>query len=119
MLWANSQACALRRIQVDNSLLLFQYESPNAAAGYASGGFMANVNVSGTVVSGSQQQYFSRNSELGDGWSGGVWNMCFLGTAGAPASNCGQGADGKGLPYVTVQRTPLVGSAFTLFVRAF
>ena len=35
--------------------------------------------------SGSQQQFFTRNSELAQ-WEGGVWNMVFVGTKGVPAS---------------------------------
>jgi len=48
---------------------------------------MADVRVTGKVVSGSQQQYIIRNSEMGE-WSGGVWNMVFVGSTGAPESHC-------------------------------
>ncbi|KAK7239239.1 hypothetical protein SO694_00025039 [Aureococcus anophagefferens] len=40
-LWAASQASPLRRVDVDADLLLFQYERGDAA-GYASGGFVAD-----------------------------------------------------------------------------
>jgi hypothetical protein len=40
MMWAVSQAAPLRRIQVDNDLLLFEYQPPITAAGEASGGYM-------------------------------------------------------------------------------
>ena len=36
------------------------------------------------VVNGSQQQWLTRNSEIG-GWSNGVWNQVFAGVEGAPA----------------------------------
>jgi hypothetical protein len=42
--------------------------------------------VDGRVVSGSQQQWFSRNSEFGS-WTGSVWNMVFTGVTGAPPPN--------------------------------
>nr|BFF27579.1 hypothetical protein GCM10025732_55440 [Glycomyces mayteni] len=53
--------------------------------GLASGGFFADSRFSGRVVSGSQQQFFTRNSNLQGGWAGSVWNMVFVGTGGAPA----------------------------------
>lgn len=53
MLWAVSQAATLRRIQVDGDLQLFQYNCCNPGAGYASGGYMADMQVSGNVVQGS------------------------------------------------------------------
>ena len=55
MLWAVSQAAPLRRIQVNGKLQLFQYNAPNPAAGYASGGFIADMNITGNIESGSQQ----------------------------------------------------------------
>jgi hypothetical protein len=51
--------------------------------GYSSGGFIADTNISGTVTSGSEQQWLSRDSKYGH-WSGGVWNMVFVGVNGAP-----------------------------------
>ena len=93
------QAAPLRRIEVDNDLLLFEYQPPIPAAGEASGGYMANVKV-GTalrtaanataadglrgVSPGSQQQWFSRDSTVG-AWGGGVWNMVFSGVQVRPA----------------------------------
>ena len=50
---------------------------------YASGGYLADSRA-GTVVNGSQQQWITRNSEVGS-WSNGVWNQVFAGTVGAPA----------------------------------
>ena len=46
MLWAVSQAAPLRRVHVTNNLDLFQYVPPAPAAGYSSGGFMANCKAS-------------------------------------------------------------------------
>jgi hypothetical protein len=45
MLWAVSQASPLRRVHVLHDLHLFQYVPPAAAAGYSSGGYMANCQV--------------------------------------------------------------------------
>merc|ERR1712178_31784 len=47
---------------------------------------------------------FTRNSN-GGSFVGGVWNMVFVGVAGAPASHCG---DTGSSPYTTVTKTPLV-----------
>lgn len=54
MLWAVSQASPLRRIQVNGDLQLFQYNY-GCCAGYASGGFMADMYITGKVTPGSQQ----------------------------------------------------------------
>eukprot|EP01051_Picozoa_sp_SAG22_P009538 SAG22_NODE_801_length_7103_cov_18.044832_7_plen_338_part_00 len=64
MLWAVSQAAPLRRIHVDHDLTLYEYIPPWIFAGYASGGFLANSVVGGTVHYGSQQQWFTRNCEI-------------------------------------------------------
>ena len=54
MIWAVSQASPLRRAIVNGDLNLFHYTSGQPAAGYASGGFMADVTVTGAISSGSQ-----------------------------------------------------------------
>ena len=88
MLWAVSQASPLRRVVVDGDLSLYEYEPPFGGAGYSSGGFLANSNISGSIYAGSQQQWFARNSHLG-WWKGGVWNFVFLGCDGdVYASGC-------------------------------
>ena len=79
--WAVSQAAPYRRMHLrgtQNQIQLW-----NGGDGWSSGGFMADTKVDGQVVSGSQQQWFSRNSEFGS-WSGSVWNMVFTGVTGAP-----------------------------------
>jgi len=105
MLWAVSQATFLRRIEVVNSLALYQYTGGDAA-GFASGGYLSNSEVN-RIYSGSQQQWFTRNSKVG-AWYGGVWNMVFVGTNGAPPSHCGRGVQGMQNPYVTINQTPIV-----------
>ena len=49
MLWSVSQAAPLRRIHVTNELQLYEYEPPYGAAGYSSGGFLANSKVEGAT----------------------------------------------------------------------
>ncbi|GAB3954038.1 discoidin domain-containing protein [Kribbella albertanoniae] len=78
--WAVSQAAPYRRMHLKNAP---EVQLWNGADGWASGGLFADTKIDGRVVSGSQQQWFSRNSEFGS-WAGSVWNMVFLGTNGAP-----------------------------------
>lgn len=89
MLWAVSQAAPLRRVHVTNDLALYEYEPPWGAAGFASGGFLADSLVDGSTLAGSQQQWLARNAKVGDKWKGGVWNPVFVGVEGAPAVHCG------------------------------
>lgn len=99
MLWAVSQAAPLRRIHVTQNLILYQYEPPIPQAGYSSGGYFSDLVVDGYVTSGSQQQWFSRSSKIGQ-WQGGVWNMVYAGVQGAPAPHCGTGTGVN--PYTVV-----------------
>jgi hypothetical protein len=87
--WAVSQAAPLRRVHVNGQLSLEDY--CNGSPDYASGGFIADSQFSGSqVINGSQQQWVTRNSDL-DSWSNGVWNQVFCGDPGAPAQNFGNG----------------------------
>ncbi|MGC4806982.1 discoidin domain-containing protein [Micromonospora sp. DT233] len=79
--WAVSQAAPYRRMHLrgaQNQIQLW-----NGGDGWSSGGLMADTKIDGQVVSGSQQQWYSRNSEFGS-WTGSVWNMVFQGVTGAP-----------------------------------
>ncbi|MGC5288514.1 discoidin domain-containing protein [Micromonospora sp. DT231] len=81
--WAVSQAAPYRRMHLrggQNQIQLW-----NGGDGWSSGGLLADTRIDGLVVSGSQQQWYSRNSEFGNGWTGSVWNMVFQGVTGAPA----------------------------------
>jgi hypothetical protein len=102
MLWAVSQAAPLRRVLIDGDLYLYEYNSGNPSAGYSSGGYMGDCLVSGVIDSGSQQQWFTRNSYM-KSWPHGNWNMVFVGCENAPSSHCG-----KPNPYTTVDATPLI-----------
>jgi len=102
--WAVSQAAPMRRVAITGgNLSLMDY--CNGGPDYASGGFIADSAFSGgTVISGSQQQFVVRNSDL-DGWSNGVWNQVFSGDNGAPAQAFG--VSGGAGPYTTLATSPV------------
>ncbi|GHJ44104.1 hypothetical protein Cs7R123_14460 [Catellatospora sp. TT07R-123] len=79
--WAVSQAAPFRRMDIHGDLNL----APNGY-GWASGGYIADSRVSGSVGPYSQQQWYTRDSQIG-GWVNGVWNMVFSGVQGAPANS--------------------------------
>ncbi|PRX96742.1 adenylyl cyclase [Allonocardiopsis opalescens] len=101
--WAVSQAAPMRRVHVRGELPLW-----NGYDGWSSGGFMADCQVD-RVVSGSQQQWFTRNSRLGE-WAGSVWNMVFLGVEGAPPNHFPNPS------HTTIDRTPYVREKPYLYV---
>lgn len=68
MMWAVSQASPLRRVYVEGNMDIWQYNS-GCCAGYASGGYLSNSVVIGTISSGSQQQWFARNVQMSK-WDG-------------------------------------------------
>jgi len=76
--WAVSQAAPYRRMHIKGDLRF-------DLGGWASGGFLANSIVEGTAGLTTGQQWFTRNSELGE-WIGGNWNRTFVGTSGTPAT---------------------------------
>jgi hypothetical protein len=76
--WAVSQAAPFRRMDIRGNLQLFP-----ASFGFSSGGYIADSKVSGETSSVSQQQWYTRDTNYGS-WAGGVWNMVFSGTTGAP-----------------------------------
>jgi hypothetical protein len=94
MVWGVSQAAPLRRVHIKGNLQLFD-------KGYASGGFLADSKIDGIITSGPQQQWFTRNTDMGK-WIGGNWNMMFVGVNGAPAENWPE------LPYTTIKETPFI-----------
>jgi hypothetical protein len=97
--WAVSQAAPYRRMHLKGAGNQIQLWS--GGDGYSSGGLLADTKIDGTVVSGSQQQWYTRNSELGQ-WNGSVWNMVFQGTTGAPAQHFPNPS------YTTIATTPTV-----------
>jgi hypothetical protein len=101
--WAVSQASPIRRVQVNGNLFLFDFCSN---PGFASGGFIADSQFTGgTIISATQQQWITRNSNI-DGWTNGVWNQVFSGVVGAPAQCFPQAASCSG-PYTTLATSPV------------
>jgi hypothetical protein len=96
--WAVSQAAPLRRVRITGNTTLMDYCT--AGPQYASGGFIADSAVSASIVNGSQQQFYTRDSSIG-GWSNGVWNQVFSGVTGAPAQSFPKP------PYTTLATTPV------------
>jgi hypothetical protein len=76
--WAVSQAAPLRRMHIRGDLLLDD-------GGWSSGGFIADTLVDKSIYSGSQQQYFTRNSSI-ESWIGFNWNMVFTGVKGVSSA---------------------------------
>jgi hypothetical protein len=100
--WAVSQAAPMRGVHVNGNATLMDYCT---GPSFASGGFIADSSFTGgSIVNGSQQQFFVRNSAI-DGWSNGVWNQVFAGDPGAPAE-CFPAQASCGGPYTTLATTP-------------
>ncbi|MFC6287431.1 hypothetical protein ACFP3Q_12050 [Nocardioides sp. GCM10027113] len=96
--WAVSQASSMRRVDVTGGGLTLMDYCSNPA--FASGGFIADSRAE-TVINGSQQQWLTRNSEVGT-WTNAVWNQVFSGVDGAPDD-----ATFPDPPYTTLEQTPL------------
>lgn len=90
--WAVSQAAPLRRVNVEGDLLL-----DSGRYGWSSGGFIADSKVSGYVKSWTQQQWYSRDSEVGT-WAGGVWNFVYSGVEGKVSTGDSPGSPTATLP---------------------
>jgi len=93
-IWGVSQAAPLRRIHIMGDLKLHD-------GGYASGGFLADSKIDGAILSGQQQQWFTRNAEMGN-WQGGAWNMMFVGVKNAPNENWPE------KPFTVINETPMI-----------
>ena len=93
-IWGVSQAAPLRRIHIMGDLKLHD-------GGYASGGFLADSKIDGAILSGQQQQWFTRNAEMGN-WQGGAWNMMFLGVKNAPNEKWPE------KPFTIINETPMI-----------
>ena len=105
--WAVSQAAPMRRVHITGNTTLMDYCT---GPSYASGGFIANSQT-GSIVNGSQQQFYVRNSNIGS-WSNGVWNQVFSGVIGAPAQSY------PSPTYTTLATTPVTREKPFLFVDA-
>ena len=87
----------MRRVNVNGNTTFMDYCT--AGPQYASGGYVGDSALNGSVVNGSQQQFYVRDSSVG-GWSNGVWNQVFSGTIGAPPQSF------PNPPYTTLATTP-------------
>jgi hypothetical protein len=106
-MWAVSQAAPMRRVHIKGDLNLFQVV--DGRGGWASGGFMADSQIDEKIVPGSQQQWFSRNSQWST-WTNGVWNMVFMGCVSPP--------DGTwpDKPYTAIEKTPIIAEKPFLYI---
>ncbi|MBG0568963.1 discoidin domain-containing protein [Actinoplanes sp. NEAU-A11] len=95
--WAVSQAAPFRRMDIHGNLNL----APNGY-GWASGGYIADSRVSGSLGQYSQQQWLTRNSQIASN-TNGVWNQMFVGVQGAPS-----GAGYPNPPYTNIPATPVI-----------
>ncbi|MFC7534187.1 ricin-type beta-trefoil lectin domain protein [Actinoplanes sp. GCM10030250] len=100
--WSVSQAAPYRRMHVRGNLAL-------SDGGWSSGGWMSDTKVDGQINSGSQQQWITRNSQIGS-WTGSNWNQVFVGVQGAPANSF------PSPPYTTIGQAPVVREKPYLYV---
>ena len=103
--WAASQASPMRDVVINGNVTLMDY--CDGSPDYASGGFIANSDITGAVTNGSQQQYYVRNTDIGS-WSNAVWNQVFSGDPGAPGQSFAANSGDSGGPnsYTTLSTTP-------------
>ncbi len=100
--WSVSQAAPYRRMHVKGNLAL-------SDGGWSSGGFISDTKVDGQIQSGSQQQFLTRNSQMGS-WTGSNWNQVFVGSPGAPAQSF------PNPPYTTIGSSPAIAEKPYLYV---
>jgi len=109
--WGVSQGTSLRRLQVNGNLQLDGSELRTGICGWASGGFVSDIVVTGYMDPCSQQQWYTRNSNIGS-WDDvlNVWkqghidNMVFSGVVGAPPQSFAT-SDPRSVPDNTVLST--------------
>jgi len=98
-MFATSQATWLRRCHYKGYLQLFDFTA--SGVNWSSGGFVADTIVDNDVISGSQQQYLTRNTQWSN-WYGAVWNMVFVGDTNPPSGTW------PSPPFTVVANTPVV-----------
>jgi hypothetical protein len=83
-MWAASQAAPIRRAIINGSVVFQDYCANN---NFASGGFIADSQITGNLNFFGNQQYMVRNSSIGgvNACPNGLWNMVYSGVQGAPA----------------------------------
>ena len=107
-MWAVSQGTSFRRMHVENNLYLCEW---SGSQNWASGGFLADSEIDGSVNPIGQQQWFSRNNSY-TGWSAGNWNFVFLGDSSPPP----QTWPGPYPSYTVVRNVPLIRQKPYLYV---
>jgi autotransporter-associated beta strand protein len=107
VIWAVSQGTSFRRMHVHGEVDLANHTDGN----FASGGFLADSKIDTTISSISQQQWLSRNDIFGN-WSGGVWNMVFVGVSNPPAGSWPTKV------YTVITNTPLIAEKPYLYLDA-
>jgi len=108
--WAASQAAALRRVHIRGSMSLWDPGS-NYDLSWSSGGFIADSLIDNQIGSASQQQYLTRNTQMGS-WTGSNWNMVFVGDVNAPS------AAYPNPPYTVVNQTPVIREKPFLYINS-
>ncbi len=98
--WAVSQAAPLRRMDIGRTSTFDWWY------GWASGGFAADSVFHKAAGSYSQQQYYTRNSVLENGFYGVNWNGFFQGVSGAPDTNWAAGSGSNN--YTNISTTPVI-----------
>jgi hypothetical protein len=104
MLWAVAQAAPMRRVHVTDSVDLHR------SYGWQSGGYIADSAVDGYLLMGSQQQWYTRNSNIGQAVEG-TWNVVFQGSPGTKY----QAAFPAG-PLTDIANTPVIREKPFLYV---
>lgn len=105
IIWAVSQGTSFRRMHVHGQVDLANHTDGN----FASGGFLADSKIDTTISSISQQQWLSRNDVFGN-WTGGVWNMVFVGVSNPPTGTWPTKA------YTVITNTPLIAEKPYLYL---
>jgi hypothetical protein len=90
-MWSASQAAPIRRAIINGSVVFQDY---CANDNYASGGFIADSQLSGDLDFYGNQQFMVRNSAIGgangcQSTNGGLWNVVYSGVEGAPPAEFG------------------------------
>ena len=109
--WAVSQAAPMRRVHIKGGLSLWDPLGTNYDGAWSSGGFIADSKIDNSITSGSQQQFFTRNSQMGS-WNGANWNMVFVGNNGAPTDDNAY----PSTPDTVVSQTPAVREKPFLYI---
>ena len=105
--WGVSQSSPIRRMQVNIPTFYHMY------GGWASGGFTADTKFTAAVDGGSQQQWYTRNSDFSEAMTGVSWNRFIQGSTGAlPPANFTQIGNGTTI----VDTTPIIREKPFLFL---